>query len=92
MNGYQLHPLRDQMLQYTHGWHVYICDTVPPDGVQLQFTLPAGKSVGVFLLDKSFALPPKGAFLEKARPKTTISSQDGDSAMVSHFVTLKPGE
>ncbi|HEV2340403.1 MAG TPA: M20/M25/M40 family metallo-hydrolase [Candidatus Acidoferrales bacterium] len=92
MNGYQLHPLRDQMLQYTHGWHVYICATVPPDGFQLQFTLPAGKSVGVFLLDKSFALPPEGAFLEKARPKTTIASQDGDSTMISHFVTLNPGE
>ena len=80
------------MLQYTHGWHVYICDTVPTEGFELQFTLPAGKSVGVFLLDKGFALPPEGAFLEKARPKTTIASQDGDSTMVSHSVTLKPGE
>ena len=91
MNGYTIGHLSDVMLRYTHGWYTYICDTVPAEGFEMQFTLPGGKPLGVMLLDKSFELPAEGAFLEKARPKTTIASQDGDSTMVSHFVTLKPG-
>ncbi|HEV2298496.1 MAG TPA: M20/M25/M40 family metallo-hydrolase [Candidatus Acidoferrales bacterium] len=90
MNGHAISNQRPEMLFYTHDWHAYVCDTVPAEGVELQFTLPSSKPVSVLLLDKSFGLPQEGGFLEAARPRTTIPSQDGDATIVSQHVTLKP--
>jgi hypothetical protein len=90
MNGHAIVQLGAQVLYYTHDWHVYVCDTVPADGVELQFTLPADKPVSVLLLDKSYGLPSEGAFLERARPNTTTASQDGDVTIASQHVALKP--
>jgi hypothetical protein len=90
MNGHAIGELSEQVLRYTHGWHVYVCDTLPPNGIEMQFTLPSSKPITVLLLDKSFGLPLEGMFLEKARPKTSVASQDGDVTIVSRQVTLNP--
>jgi hypothetical protein len=90
MNGIAIGELSERVLRYTHGWHAYVCDTLPADGIEVQFTLPSAKPVTVLLIDKSFGLPPEGMFLEKARPGTSIASQDGDVTIVSSQLALRP--
>ena len=90
LNGHNLPPLSDRVLRYTHGWHAYVCDTVPAAGIEVQFTLQSSGPMSVLLLDKSYGLPIEGSFLEKARPQTTIASQDGDATIVTRHVSLKP--
>jgi hypothetical protein len=73
-----------------NGWTTYGCDTMPPNGVTLSFTLPVGKPVTVFVVDKSFGLPRDGKSLLAARPATATASQDGDVTLVSRRVELIP--
>ncbi|HEV2490056.1 MAG TPA: M20/M25/M40 family metallo-hydrolase [Candidatus Acidoferrales bacterium] len=89
MNGHAMGELSSQVLRYTHGWRAYVCETLPSDGIEMQFTLPSPKPVTILLLDKSFGLPLEGMFLEKARPDNTIASQDGDVTIVSKTLLLK---
>jgi Peptidase family M28 len=81
---------RPSLSAYLNGWTAYTCDTMPPNGVTLSFTLPVGKPVTVFVIDKSFGLPADGKFLLSARPKTATASQDGDLTLVSRRVELIP--
>lgn len=81
---------RPAVSSYLNGWTWYDCDTLPPNGVTLSFTLPVGKPVTVFVADKSFGLPADGKFLLTARPNTATASQDGDVTLVSRHVELIP--
>ncbi|MGC1831300.1 MAG: M28 family peptidase [Candidatus Acidiferrales bacterium] len=72
------------------GWTAYECVTMPAEGVLISFTLPIGKSVEVYVVDRSYGLPPDGEFLLKARPLTATPSQDGDLTIVSRSVQLIP--
>jgi hypothetical protein len=72
------------------GWSIYRCLTMTPEGVQLSFTLPVGKSLTIFAVDASYGLPPEGRFLVKARPPTATPSQEGDVTIVSRHVLLNP--
>jgi Peptidase family M28 len=74
----------------TGGWAVYECVAMPADGIEIRFTLPVGKPVEVYALDRTNGLPPDGAFLLKARPPTATPSQDGDLTIVSRRVQLNP--
>ncbi len=81
---------RPAISAYLNGWTAYECDTMPPNGVTLSFTLPVGKMVTVFVMDESFGLPADGKFLLAARPSTATPSQDGDVTLVSRRVELIP--
>jgi hypothetical protein len=50
------------------GWKTYEIVTVPAEGIEMSFTLPSASPVEAYLLDESYALPPDGMFLKKARP------------------------
>jgi hypothetical protein len=63
---------------------------MPAKGIEMRFTLPAGKPVEVYALDESYGLPLEGLFLQKARPLTATPSQDGDLTVVSRRVQLLP--
>ena len=76
--------------RFLNGWMAYRCDTMPPNGVTLNFTLPAGKPVTVFVIDKTFKLPDDAKSLVAARPANTTPSQDGDVTLVSRRVELLP--
>jgi len=73
-----------------NGWTAYECVTMPTEGVLISFTLPIGKSVEVYVVDRSYGLPADGTFLLKARPLTATPSQDGDVTIVSRSVQLIP--
>jgi hypothetical protein len=90
VQGYATQPLWPKALEYAHNWSGYECVTVPPGGVTVQFTLPAGKPVEVYLLDESPGLPLEGFFLQKARPPTATPIQDGDKTVVSRAIPLQP--
>ncbi|HTU36258.1 MAG TPA: M28 family peptidase [Candidatus Acidoferrum sp.] len=81
---------RSAVSAYLNGWTSYDCVTMPPNGVTLSFTLPVGKPVTVFVVDKSFGLPADGKFLLASRPNTATTSQDGDVTIVSRRVELIP--
>ncbi|MGH9712603.1 MAG: M20/M25/M40 family metallo-hydrolase [Candidatus Acidiferrales bacterium] len=80
----------DRVRQYFNGWNYYDCPTMPAKGVEIRFTLPAGKPVEVYALDETYGLPLEGMFLLKARPLTATASHDGDVTIVSRRVELLP--
>lgn len=90
MQGQAIPELSRRLLGYTHGWRPYTCRSLPAEGIEMQFTLASTKPVQLFLLDESFSLPLQGAFLQQARPATTVPIQDGDATLVTRHVTLKP--
>jgi len=81
---------KDVARRFLNGWAAYDCSTMPAKGVQLSFTLPVGRSVEVFALDRSFTLPLEGMFLLKSRPLTAAPFQNGDVTLVSRHVQLFP--
>jgi hypothetical protein len=86
MEGEPLQPQGERERKWAH----YDCPTMPAKGVELSFTLPAGKPVEVYTVDQTYGLPLDGMFLKKARPLTTTQFQDGDVTMVSRRVKLLP--
>jgi len=90
MQGQAIPELAPGMLRYTHGWRPYTCRSLPAEGIETEFTLASAKPVQLFLYDESFGLPPQGAFLQGARPRTAVPIQDGDATLVARHLTLKP--
>jgi hypothetical protein len=73
-----------------NGWFVYSCETIPAKGIEIRFTLPAGKVVHVDAVDTSFTLPLEGMFLLKSRPFPATPYGDGDRTVVVRHVELLP--
>ena len=90
MEGEPVPPETELEHKYLNGWSYYDCPTMPTKGIEIRFTLPAGKPVEVFALDETYGLPLEGSFLLKARPLTATPSQDGDVTIVSRRVQLLP--
>jgi hypothetical protein len=80
----------ERVRRFLGGWSAYDCVTMPAKGVEVSFTLPTGRPVEVYALDRTFELPPEGMFLLKSRPLTATPSQNGDVALVSRRVQLIP--
>ena len=90
MEGEPVQPETDRLKPHFNGWSFFDCPTMPAKGVEISFTLPAGKPVEVYALDETYGVPVEGLFLLKARPLTAIPSQDGDVTIVSRRVQLLP--
>ena len=90
MEGVPIQPEGARERQFLNGWAAYTCVTMPPNGVTLSFTLPTGKPVMVFVLDKSYNFPDQGKSLLEARRPEAVPSQDGDVTLVSRRVELIP--
>jgi Peptidase family M28 len=80
----------DRVLRYFNGWDLYRCMTMPAKGIEMQFELPLGKPVEVYVLDLSYGLPLEGMFVMKSRPLTATSYQQGDGTILSRRVQLNP--
>ena len=90
VGGRALAPQEPRIRQYFNGWAMYRCDAISADGVEIDFSLPTGKPVEVSAADESYALPPDGEFLLKARPLKAAPSQDGDTTIIARSVQLLP--
>jgi Peptidase family M28 len=90
VQGDPIAPETERERRYLGGWKVYQCLTMPPEGIEISFALPAGKPVEVFAADVTYGLPDEGKFLLNARPLTVAPSQDGDVTLVSRRVQLNP--
>jgi len=73
-----------------NGWSAYAYAGMPSSGIEISFSLPAGKTVEVYAADKSYGLPEEGKFLVNSRPLTSTPSQDGDVTIVTRRVQLIP--
>ncbi len=80
----------ERLRRELNGWYEYSCETIPAKGIEIRFTLPAGKPVQVFAVDTSFTLPLEGMFLLKSRPFPATPYADGDRTMVVRHVELLP--
>jgi hypothetical protein len=76
--------------RFLNGWSAYAWAAMPPAGIEIGFSLPAGKPVEVYVADKSYSLPNEGKFLINSRPLTATPSQDGDVTIVTRRVQLIP--
>ncbi|MGB8522299.1 MAG: M20/M25/M40 family metallo-hydrolase [Candidatus Acidiferrales bacterium] len=79
-----------RILRYFNGWDLYRCMTMPAKGIEIQFQLPLGKQVEVYVLDLSYLLPLEGMFVVKSRPLTATSYQQGDVTILTRRVQLNP--
>ena len=83
-------PESERLRRELNGWYGYSCETIPAKGIEISFTLPAGKPVRVFAVDTSFTLPLEGMFLLKSRPFPATPYGDGDRTLVVRHVELLP--
>ena len=90
VGGQRLRPESFAVRQYYNSWSMYRCDAMPPDGVEIDFSLPVGKPVEVSAADESYGLPTDGEFLLNARPLKAAPSQEGDLTIVTRRVQLLP--
>jgi hypothetical protein len=90
MEGQPLQPETERVRSLLNGWAAYRCPAMSASGVEITFSLPAGKSVEVSAADQSYGLPPDGMFLLNSRPLKATPSQDGDVTIVSRRVELIP--
>jgi hypothetical protein len=90
MEGEPVQPQTERVRKYLNGWIVYDCVTASVKGVEISFTLPAGRSVEVYTVDKWYGLPAVGAFLLKSRPLTATQSDEGDVSLMTRRVELNP--
>jgi hypothetical protein len=59
-------------------------------GIEVQFELPLGTPVEVYVLDLSYGLPLEGMFVLKSRPLTATPYSQGDVTILSRQVQLNP--
>ena len=90
VEGQPVQPESPSVRQYFNGWAVYRCPAIPASGIEINFSVPLGKTIEVWAADQSYGLPPEGTFLLKARPLTATPSQDGDVTIISREVQLTP--
>jgi len=90
MEGQPVQAPSARILQIFSGWHHYECATMPTKGVEMSFTLPAGKPVVVITIDETYSLPFEASFLVKSRPLTAVPFGDGDRTLVIRRVQLLP--
>jgi hypothetical protein len=90
MEGQSLQPQSERMRRESNGWYMYLSEAMPSKGIELAFSLPAGRPVQVYAVDTSFTLPLEGMFLLKSRPLTATPYQDGDRTVVVRHVELLP--
>ncbi len=80
----------DRVLRYFNRWDLYRCLTMTAKGIEIQFELPLGKPVEVYVLDLSYGLPLEGMFVLKSRPLTATPYSQGDVTILSRQVQLNP--
>lgn len=88
INGHEVPEVSQRMLGYTHGWRIYGCVDVPPEGFEMTFALSGVKPVPAILFDESYSLPEQGMGLQRARPSNATAIQSGDVTIVKRNVSL----
>jgi hypothetical protein len=87
MEGVALPPPTAKALAWFGGWRLVGCATTPAAGVEVELLLGPGP-VEALVVDQSFGLPPAGAPLAAARPRSAVPSQDGDVTVSTARVRL----
>jgi hypothetical protein len=90
MEGLPVAPETERERRYLNGWAYYGCSTTPAKGIEISFQIPTGRSVEVYVVDRTTGLPPEGQFLLQARPLTATSFSEGDLTVLSRRVQLIP--
>jgi hypothetical protein len=69
------------------GWATHTFWSVPPEGIEVELTLPANDKT-LIVRDLSFGLPPIAAPLLNARPVSLVPIRRGDGVIVSRTLLL----
>lgn len=69
-------------------WRNVVHLTLPPEGGDLEVVLGETKPLEWYVGDRTFGLPPAGQALQKARPATVTTIQNGDVTTVSRKVRI----
>jgi hypothetical protein len=82
IGGQTLPEIYPRLAKRLSGSREYSCMTVPPEGIEIELTRPAGPAVAFLLADEALGLPSGGERLVAARPRTAVTSQWGDISVV----------
>ena len=88
IEGKSVPPISNMILHYTNGWHIYDLVDLPPESVEIQFTIPGILPPQIYVMDKSYGLPPEASALLKDRPAEATAIHDGDGTIVMRRVHL----
>jgi hypothetical protein len=91
VNGHQVLPAMagERAMRFPGSDWVYLADvTLPVEGCELEVELGELKPLDWYVADRTFGLPPGGETLQRARPATATTIQDGDVSIVSRRVRI----
>jgi hypothetical protein len=83
-------PVHAKLSQLRNGATVLDIVSLPAAGVDLSIDAAGGLPLALQVFDQSYDFPAGGAALQRARPATATSSQDGDLTVVHRTATLYP--
>lgn len=78
----------DRGTRWRGGWHVLTCLAVPPEGLEIEFTLRDSTALEIVLSDRSGGLPAAADALQRARPAAAVPFRAGDGTIVTTRVTI----
>jgi hypothetical protein len=70
------------------GLRSYTCVTVPAEGIAYEVVVAGAEPVEGYLVDQTFALPPGGEVLVRARPREATPIQSGDVTVLGRRIAL----
>lgn len=88
-DGLNAPPVVAKLRAAVKGWRTLTLVGLPPQGMELVFDASTSP-FEVALLDKSYGLPNTEQSPWRARPNTTVASQDGDVTLVTSVYKLGP--
>lgn len=92
--GHSLDEPTGRVLEYIQGsmrgWRFCDIPALDSAGVDMKFTVASTSPAEIYVVDRSYSVPPEGAAIARGRPADTVSSQDGDVTLVSRRVKLEP--
>jgi hypothetical protein len=72
------------------GWHVYTCETLPPEGIAIELVIVLGGTAptDIVVVDRTEGLPPSTIAPTPQRPAWVVPESEGDSTIVTRRQSL----
>jgi hypothetical protein len=74
----------------TSEWSQFTCFTMPPEGLELAFTINSEAPVDMYLVERSFGLPPSSIRMTHMEDEFRTVFRNGDTSVVSRRLQISP--
>jgi hypothetical protein len=88
MAGVALPEMDAAALKRRVGWHVYTCETLPPEGIAIELVVLGTAPADIVVVDRTEGLPPSTIAAPPQRPAWVVPESEGDSTIVTRRQSL----